>query len=267
MRGVTHAALGAAAALPVAAVAQHFLPVLGAPVIAAGALGGLLTDVDHPHSLAGRLVPLRFLAVRQPVSPTFALCGWRTPFGVLWHRGPVHSRLVGLVASILVGLGVAWAVNPLLDATIHFLARGAGSLGWGAGAGALLYLGWRRHRPQARRLVELAAAAGIGAALNWALGAELAVNVLDAHPALQSSGTWGIVLGAALLAGWLVHLEADRLSPSPMPLWWPLSAHRIGPHRLPAVLGRVRHRLVLRGTWLEAGVQVACVLAVLRSAL
>lgn len=193
MRGRTHACLGAVTALPLAALAAHGgRPEL--PLVVAGALGGLLVDVDHPWSTVGKLVPLRFLAIREPVSVGFARCGWRTPFGTLWHRGPVHSRIVGLLVALGFGVGLRMADS-------NFPAT-------------------------------------------WKVGI----------PAFQVA-----LLSLALLLGWLSHLEADRLSPSPMPLWWPISTHPIGPHRL------VAHRVVLRGRLLELSLQIGCVLVVVSS--
>jgi len=60
---------------------------------ALGALGGLLPDIDHPHSRIGRLIP---------VLPTIL-------FKTTGHRGATHSIFGVLMSGALI-YGVIWAV-------------------------------------------------------------------------------------------------------------------------------------------------------------
>jgi inner membrane protein len=82
MMGVTHALAGALVGLAAGGWA-------GA---AAGALGALLPDIDHPHSIAGRRSGVLGGAVRL----------------VVGHRGALHS---GLAVAVVLALG--WSLGGL----------------------------------------------------------------------------------------------------------------------------------------------------------
>jgi membrane-bound metal-dependent hydrolase YbcI (DUF457 family) len=69
---------------------------------------------------------------------------------------------------------------------------------------------------------------------------------------------WSIALALAVTGGWMSHLAADRLSPTPMPLLWPISRRPIGPVRFHA------HKLVARGWLVEHAVIVFSVVLVVR---
>lgn len=120
MMAQTHAFGGAAAALLVAGA----LPVGAAPAwlaAGAGALGGLLPDIDHPGSFLGRRAPLVSDAVH-------ALFG---------HRGATHC----LLAAAVLSLASWWAAARLLAALPPEAAGGAAP--WGA---ALCFLaGYLSH--------------------------------------------------------------------------------------------------------------------------
>jgi len=124
--------------------------------LAAGVVGGLLPDVDHPDSTLGRWLP--WPAVRE--GPC-RVGRWR-PGGMVWHRGEVHSPGAAVIAATLAGV-VATQVH-----------------------------GW-----------------------------------------LPPGATWVVTVG--VLLGYLSHLLADLLSPTPQMLLWPLSRRRWRPRWLPAV--------------------------------
>jgi len=165
MRGSTHLLLGALAGLPVGRLAGGG-PVLGL-CTAAGALGGLLPDLDHAGSLLGRYLPWPAVEAADPRTG-FVRHGRRWFEGrVLWHRHETHS----FGAAVL-----------------------AGALGCGGG----LWVGRR-----------------LGPALH------------------ETTPAFALVLGAAVLAGYLSHLAADL--PPPQMLLWPLSRRLVRPRWLPAV--------------------------------
>lgn len=131
----------------------------------AGALGGLLPDLDHPDSSIGRWLP--WPAMREG---PHRVGRWR-PGRVIWHRDEVHSLGAAAIAAALAGVAIGQAHTWLL----------------------------------------------VGAA-------------------------WVAAIGVVL--GYLSHLGADLLSPTPQMLLWPLSRPRWRPRWLPAaavesVAGRV----------------------------
>jgi membrane-bound metal-dependent hydrolase YbcI (DUF457 family) len=104
LRGNTHALLGAAVGAAVATVAHEpVVPLVAAT--AAGAVSGVLVDIDHPASLASRwLSPISILA------PGFSEGPFRHGRRWLWrwkvyHREEIHSVGVGAAWMLLVGLG------------------------------------------------------------------------------------------------------------------------------------------------------------------
>lgn len=106
MRGAAHAVIGAAGVAAVAHFIGHTAPLV--PLAALGAVGGLLPDVDHPHSTVGRYVP--WPAVERPGRGGITLHGRRWFGGhIVWHRGETHS--VGGMA--LAGLGAGGATGGL----------------------------------------------------------------------------------------------------------------------------------------------------------
>lgn len=124
MRGYTHLIVGAAIAAP-------FVSYAHAPaLLAAGALAGLLPDVDHSGSTVGRWVP--WPAVVREVRPGLVKHG-RHWFGgrVVWHRGEVHSFGAGVIATMVVTT-LAWFLD----------------LGWWLPTGWLVpvvFLAWCSH--------------------------------------------------------------------------------------------------------------------------
>jgi len=152
VRGRAHALVGAVAALPVSAHSGRAVLV----GLAAGVVGGLLPDVDHPGSIAGRRLP--WPAVREG---SCQVGRWR-PGGVIRHRGEVHSPEAAVIAATLAG-----------------------------------------------------------------------VVATQAHGWLPAGATWVVTVG--VLLGYLSHLLADLLSPTPQMLLWPLSRRRWRPRWLPAV--------------------------------
>lgn len=130
-----------------AVVGAAFLPLAGPHALAflaAAILSAPLPDIDHPGSLYGRFVPLpgvaRIYGKVEAYRPgpfgngnrSFGHVGRWTPFGILWHRGPVHSVLAACLsaavaasvvdrllpgASVSIGLGVlaGYLSHLLLD--------------------------------------------------------------------------------------------------------------------------------------------------------
>ncbi len=122
-------------------------PVSMATAAAVAAAGGLAPDLDHPFSLASFAIPTTllgygggFLAVlaRQKtqegpqlfsltaLGPSFVTAAWIAVWvGILLlalsltagklfgHRGPVHSIAFGLIATLVVGLGLLVSGAPL----------------------------------------------------------------------------------------------------------------------------------------------------------
>lgn len=125
--------LGAAAAALAVAGGQSW-PAL-AVVIVTAMLAAPLPDLDHPGSTYGRHVPLPRVAQHggrlvpyTEHGEDYGHVGFRLPGGVLWHRGPLHSLLVGAALVVVLGtlhwvwapwvaLGVAcgWGSHLLLD--------------------------------------------------------------------------------------------------------------------------------------------------------
>lgn len=108
MRGTTHLVGGALAAL----LAQKIgLLEPGLLPIAAAALGSLLPDIDHPHSLIGKRM--------RPVSDIISL--------VVGHRGITHSLVaialmsawiayMGASGSLVTAIAIGYLSHLLLDA-------------------------------------------------------------------------------------------------------------------------------------------------------
>lgn len=88
--------------------------------LGAAMLAGPLPDLDHPGSTYGRFVPLpRVAEVHGHVEPyrarnqdNFGRVGFRTPFGISWHRGGYHSVTAGFFTAVGVGLATHWIAPP-----------------------------------------------------------------------------------------------------------------------------------------------------------
>lgn len=128
----THLVGAAAAAIAVAAGQSWpvFLLVVTTAVLAAP-----LPDLDHPDSTYGRHVPLPRVAREGGRVVPYRRAGahgdhvgFRLPGGVLWHRGPLHSLLVGGLAAcalsrlpwgdaswLALGFLVGWLSHLALD--------------------------------------------------------------------------------------------------------------------------------------------------------
>jgi inner membrane protein len=134
MRALTHWVGGLAAGV----AAAGLWPAHAGWVVAAACLAGPLPDVDHPGSVYGRWVPLprvarvagRVVPYRRDV-PAFGQVGFRTPWGIVWHRGACHS--VGAVGLMAAGAG-------LLVARVAPEAAAAVATGVAAGAASHLAL-------------------------------------------------------------------------------------------------------------------------------
>ena len=103
MRGGAHAALGAAAAMPLALLAPGRAG--ASPWPWRGPWGGLLPDIDHPGSTLGRFVPWPAVTVEN--HKTAMTIHGRRWFGghVVWHRHETHS--VGAAAMAAVAMTAA----------------------------------------------------------------------------------------------------------------------------------------------------------------
>ena len=130
MRSGPHAVIGACATVPLAILfgGSVLLPVCAA----AGAIGALLPDIDHPQSALGRFVPWPVATVENHRTG-FVLHGRRWFRGhTVWHRGETHSVGAAGIAAVLVGCVSRW----LLGALLTWLARHGGpalapGLAWG----------------------------------------------------------------------------------------------------------------------------------------
>ncbi len=110
----THWVGGLAAGAVVAPLAPAHAALV---VLATAVFAAPLPDLDHPGSTYGRFVPLpgvaRIHGQVEPFRPgpfgnsraSLGQVGRRTPWGIGWHRGGMHS-LVATAASVVV-LGVA----------------------------------------------------------------------------------------------------------------------------------------------------------------
>jgi len=138
LEGRTHilGGLVAGAALAPILSPEHLLP-----FVVAAALAGPLPDIDHPGSMYGRYVPLPGVVKNYgKVEPykgglfgntahSFGHVGRRTPFGILWHRGPTHSLVFAAVFGV-----VAFLI-------VHALAPAVAlAIGLGIAVGALSHL-------------------------------------------------------------------------------------------------------------------------------
>jgi inner membrane protein len=110
VQGITHAILGAGAGVVLGAM-THADPARTLLMVAAGTVGGLLPDIDTPHSI-----------IRDVLPPLHWLLFW------LKHRGPTHSllllALVTVVGLRFVGiyglpLGAGYATHLVADMLTH----------------------------------------------------------------------------------------------------------------------------------------------------
>lgn len=192
MRGAPHALIGAAAATPVMVVAG---PAALIPVAVCGALGGLLPDIDHPHSMLGRWIPW------PGYDNGNGNCGRWGLFGKIAHRDQMHS--------VFVGLGFAFAYHWFLNwLLLHIPGWLLGFESWLVGG----LNGLLTHAPQTA-------------------GFQLP-SLLVMTP--QLAGTWALWGAVALFFGFCSHLFADMLNPTPQMLFWPLSGKRWRPRLLPS---------------------------------
>jgi membrane-bound metal-dependent hydrolase YbcI (DUF457 family) len=124
MRGHTHTAIAAAAVLSMGA--GHPLQQAGM-IVGAGVLGGLMNDLDHPHSEISKLLrPID--VIWWPVEQGEFRHGRRLlGLHTTWHRRGWHSFLVSLLLSQLVRIAFGLVVDPGL-ATVMALAYLVGSL-------------------------------------------------------------------------------------------------------------------------------------------
>lgn len=146
MRGGAHAALGAAAAIPLAMLAG---PGWGIPLALAGALGGLLPDIDHPGSTLGRWVPWPAVAVENHRTG-FVAHGRRWWRGhIVWHRHETHSLGAAAIAAVAtaaalcgpLGRWVVWAAH-LLGHHLPLAGPAGAAAAW---AGCAVCAGYLSH--------------------------------------------------------------------------------------------------------------------------
>ncbi len=190
--------LGACAAVPIAILMGGGLAL---PVCAAaGAFGGLLPDIDHPHSTLGRWVPWPVASVENHRTG-FILHG-RAWFGghTVWHRHETHSVGAAGIAALVTLAGLWWSAARLAA--------------WSVRHGA--------HLP---------VPPGVA-------GLEIAVGC-----------------AAAVLVGYLSHLAADLVNPSPIMLLWPFSRRMIHPKWAPAI-----REASAGGRWAERGAVLAALI-------
>jgi len=112
MTGRTYLVLGACAGVPLSLIVGGHLAL---PLcVAAGALGGLLPDIDHPQSALGQCVPWPCASVVNNRGG-FVVYGRRWFGGhILWHRHETHSiGTAGIVALGTFG-SLWWPVLALL---------------------------------------------------------------------------------------------------------------------------------------------------------
>ena len=108
VKGHTHVVAGAAAALPLALGAHG---IWEPALLAAGAFGGLLPDIDHSGSTLGRWIPW---PARTRQRGTYIEHGRAWFLGrTIWHRGPTHSVIGGVVVAVLVALVLHVAKAPI----------------------------------------------------------------------------------------------------------------------------------------------------------
>lgn len=99
-------------------------------------LAGPLPDLDHPGSTYGRYVPLpRVAEVHGHVEPyrgnhqaSFGRVGFRTPFGIGWHRGGFHSVVASILTAGMAGalthwLAPAYTLTVALGVLVGFLSH------------------------------------------------------------------------------------------------------------------------------------------------
>ena len=158
MRGRAHTVIGACAAVPVALLGGHLaLPVC----LAAGALGGLLPDLDHPGSTLGRYVP--WPAVERQGRSGFVAHGRRWFHGhTVWHRGETHSVGAAGIAATVGGAAAwegwralgGWSTGQHLFLIAHVGAFAVGGLVAGAiAAGYLSHLAADTANPSPQMLL------------------------------------------------------------------------------------------------------------------
>ena len=92
-------------------------------VLATAVFAAPLPDLDHPGSTYGRFVPLPGVArIQGPVEPfrpgplgnsraSFGQVGRRTPWGIGWHRGGMHSLVATAISVVVLG-EAAQRVHP-----------------------------------------------------------------------------------------------------------------------------------------------------------
>lgn len=122
-------------AAPVMAAPDHWIAFAAVAAVAAP-----LPDLDHPGSTYGRFVPLPgIVRVHGQVKPYIGgpygnaaqsggQVGRRTPFGLTWHRGGMHSLVAGVVAAGLLGLLTsrlwpAWGWTVALAVAVGFASH------------------------------------------------------------------------------------------------------------------------------------------------
>ena len=99
-------------------------------------LAGPLPDLDHPGSTYGRFVPLppvaevheRVVVYQGHQQASFGRVGFRTPFGIGWHRGGYHSVVAGLLTAAVVGaithwVAPAYTLTAALAVLVGFLSH------------------------------------------------------------------------------------------------------------------------------------------------
>ena len=183
--------LGGLAASAATVSALHFTSLPSLMVFLGTAmLAGPLPDLDHPGSTYGRFVPLpRVAEVHGHVEPyrarnqdNFGHVGFRTPFGIGWHRGGYHSVSAGLLTAAAAGAIAHWVV-PAYTMTValavlvgflsHLILDGFNMMGqallWPL-ARRRYHLAWPRFRvgSMGETLVTIALLGGLAW---WAIGA------------------------------------------------------------------------------------------------
>lgn len=106
MRGGTHALAGVLIGAALTIDTQSLVPIVGA--IAAGALGALAPDLDHPQAALSRRIGLIGL-----------------PFRLVKHRGILHSGVAAAIALVGAALVVSvYATAAALGYASHLVLDG-----------------------------------------------------------------------------------------------------------------------------------------------
>lgn len=193
MMAKNHAASGLLVGLVGADLSPHFV----APIIIGTAVGSLFPDLDEPGS--------RIAHVLSPISTVFAWIMAKASGG---HRHGTHSLIgVGGLALLL----YAVCQLPALSITIGTRAISMTSTGLVVSVFALIL--WKAVIPKF---------------LRWMMvGGWLSIVAISVLIGFVGQHMNALVLVLAFTLGNLVHIAGDALTPSGVPLAWPISGKTV----------------------------------------